>query len=132
VYDRRVFQHGSSAAIILGIVYWCVGLLVGAAVGAVTSLFLTKEVRMGNVFKDGLAGSVGFLAGVTGVALVPVPPHTVMYYSNGSVATTTTFRYQHPYPVAFAVACLLPLLRELYLLWRGRRAREADSMPPAS
>jgi hypothetical protein len=121
VYDRRVAEQTSIPVFLAAILYWCMGLLVGAALGAVTSVLLTKNLRWRGIFKDGLAGSIGFLAGIAGVSLIPTPPHTVMYISNGNVETTTTFRYQHPLPVAFVVAALLPILRELYLFWRSRR-----------
>ena len=130
MYHRGVADQTSIPIVLFAVIYWCIGLLVGAATGSVTSLFLTKNLRWGAVFKDGLAGAVGFLAGIVAVALLPTQPHTVMYISNGNVETTTTFRYQHPYPVAFAAAVLLPLLRELFLFWRARRVRPAGASQP--
>jgi hypothetical protein len=129
VYHLGVAEKGSFPIMLLALVYWCLGLLAGAAAGAVASLLLARDVRIGNAFKDGLAGAVGFLAGMAGVALMRVEPRTVLYYSKGSVVTTTTFRYQHPYPVAFAAAILLAVLRELFLFWRARRDCAARVVP---
>jgi hypothetical protein len=136
VYDLCVTEQISGSAsypiVLLAIIYWVLGLLVGAAAGAVTSLFLTKDVKIRTIFKDGLAGAVGFLAAMLGVSMIPVQPHVVMVVSNGTVTTTTTFRYQHPFPIALAAAVVMAVLRELYLYWRARRRRAALASREAS
>jgi hypothetical protein len=132
VYDRRVTEQSPYPIVVLTIIYWVLGLLVGAAAGAITSLCLTRDVKVGPIFKDGLAGAVGFLAAMLGVSMIPVEPHVVMMVSNGSVTTTTTFRYQHPFPIALGAAVVLGALREMYAFWRARRRRVTGSEASAA
>ena len=120
VYDLRVADQASYPILLLAIIYWVMGLLVGAAAGSLASLLLAKDAKIRNIFKHGLAGSIGFLGAMVAVSLIRVQPHVTMYVSNGNVTTTTTFRYQHPLPIAFSAAILLPILRELYLFRTGR------------
>ena len=71
---------------------------------------------------DAALGAAGFIVGMVAVAFVPWSPHTVTYITANSVVTTTNYRYQHPYYVSIALAILLPLAREMYLLSRSRKA----------
>ena len=97
--------------------------LLGSGIGAVTGwlVALITRSRPAALLKDGVLGSLGFLAGFFAAALMPWPRNTITYpLGSGTIAASTMNRYQHPERVAIFLAILLPLLNELYR-WRKRQ-----------
>lgn len=101
-------------AICFLIAYAFAGMAMGALTGLLASLMLKLKIRAIGIIKDGLLGSLGFLVGFVGAALVPWPRNTISYYVDHTLVTSTMNSYQHPDRVGFVAAILLPLLREVY------------------
>lgn len=107
-------------AIINLIAYAMEGMAIGALCGWLASLTLKCGPR--GLWRDALLGAFGYLAGLTGCALMPWPRNTVTErLSSGVIVSTTMHRYQHPMRIAMIVALLLPLLHELYRFKQARK-----------
>ena len=92
--------------------YAAVGLAIGAATGWLISRYRMDVQR--KVLTDAILGSLGFVAGFFGSALMPWPQNTVIeHLPGGGTVATTMSRYQYPGRVAIVTAVLLPLLYEL-------------------
>jgi MFS family permease len=120
-----MFPISYHLAFLFLIVYALAGLATGTLTGFFISIILRMERR--ELFKDALLGSLGFLTGVIGCALVPSPKNTITYYVGQTLVQSTASRYQHPVRVAFFAAVVLPLVRELY---HFRRFRSGASPAP--
>ena len=107
----------SPAVVILFLIVYA---FVGVATGTVTGIVLCLSFGLGTrgIWKDGLLGSLGFVLGIIGCASLPWPENTVVT----TEVTSTMNRFQHPYPVAFTLALLLPLVREIYRLKQSKTA----------
>ncbi len=100
---------------------WIVYLLViyalaGMAIGGLTAFLvsLAWKLSIRGIIKDGLLGSFGFLLGFFGAVVMPWHQNTITYYEGETLVSSTMNSYQHPIPVAFVIAGLLPLLHTLY------------------
>lgn len=103
--------------IVFLILYAIGGMAIGALSGWLTSL--VTKCGPGGVWWDALLGSVGFLGGFIGTIYMPWHENTISErLEGGGTVTTTMNTYQHPERIAGAIAVLLPLLYELYRLWR--------------
>ena len=109
--------------LVVVIYFLAVGAIIGMATGTFAGFLASLALRLGRrgIVKDGLLGSLGFLAGVIGCAVLPWPRNTIVtYHTNGTFEESTMGSYQHPYAVAFIVAVLLPLLHEIYRFKRSK------------
>ena len=91
--------------------------LFGAAVGSISGVLIGQALRLAvrGVFKDALLGAIGSVSGFVGCALVPWPQNTVTTrLADHRVIQVTMNRFQHPEAVAFALAIVLPGLRQIY------------------
>ena len=114
-----MFPLSPIVVIIYLIAYAIFGMAIGALSGWLTSL-ITKCGPRG-VLKDVFLGSLGYLAGLLGCALMPWPENTISEpLEGGGTMTSTMNAYQHPERVAIVMAALLPLLHELYRFKRAR------------
>jgi len=100
------------------VIYAFGGMAIGALTGFVVSLALKLGIR--GIIKDGVLGFFGFLLGCIGATFMPWPRNTISYYVDGTLVTSTMNSYQHPIPVGFVVAVLLPLLHTLYRFKRSK------------
>src|SRR5690348_15126172 len=83
--------------------YAVAGLTIGAAIGWIISRYRTGIER--KILTDAILGSLGFVAGFIGCALVPWPQNTVIEpLPGGGTVATTMSRYQHPERVAVLLA----------------------------
>ena len=122
-------------AIILFILYaiGCAG--IGAGIGAVVGLIVSLITRRGPraIGWDALLGAVGVVVGLIGTPLMPWHQNTITErLPGGGTSISTENTYQYTERVAFVLVILLPLLFELFRLWRSRttsrRSRPASPL----
>jgi hypothetical protein len=96
-----------------------VGLIVGMLSGLLTSLIL-RLGRMG-FWKDALLGGIGMFAGLIAAYTVPWPEYTVYTpIGGGGEMRETLHRFPYPFLMAYVVAAMLPIVRQIYRLKRSR------------
>jgi hypothetical protein len=98
--------------------------LAGAAIGMLSGWLASVASGCGrqNLWKNAFLGSLGFVLGFLGAALMPWPRNTITYrLQGGGTVTSTMNSYQHPERVAIIMAIVLPILQELYRLKRVRK-----------
>jgi NhaP-type Na+/H+ or K+/H+ antiporter len=93
--------------------YAAVGLAVGAATGWLISRYRAEIQR--KLLTNALLGSLGFVAGFFGCALLPWPQNAVVKpLFGGATVATTMSRYQQLERAATVIAVVLPLAFELF------------------
>jgi hypothetical protein len=105
-----VFPIGWPIAVLFVVFGAFVGTAAGALTGALAS-FCFRLPMQGVLKRDSLLGLLGFIVGMA--ALILVPPLGLFFIK----------RFVDPYLVAWIVAALLPLVRELH---RFRRSWSQD------
>jgi hypothetical protein len=111
------------SAYFLGFLMAC-GAMVSFFAGVATRWLLhgPRTTLGGTLAVDATLGAVGVLTAFVLVLTVPVPRHTVVTESNGTVMTSTMNRYQGPLlPVFVIVSIVLPVGFEV---WRYRKAKQ--------
>ncbi len=118
------FQNGLGFIIYGYVVIAVVGLLIGLLSGFLSSVVLKPHVRA--LLKDGLLGALGSTIGFFVSDNMPWPRNTVTTsIGDHGVSQITMNRFQHPEMVAFAVAALVPVFRQLYRFRHFSKARVA-------
>jgi hypothetical protein len=90
-----------------------IGLVVGALTGFFGCLLLRLKIRFRDVVTDGILGAIAFPLVFAGISIVPWQ-NTITYHVGDTLVTSTMTSYQHPDLVAYTVAILLPLSREVH------------------
>jgi hypothetical protein len=105
-----------------GVYFLVIYAFAGMAIGGLTALLVSLALKLNirGIIKDGLLGWFGFLLGFFVVAFIPWHQNTITYYEGDTLITSTMNWYQHPIPVGFVLAGLLPLLHTLYRLKRSK------------
>jgi hypothetical protein len=99
-----------------------VGMLIGFLTGFFISFFLKLRVRA--LLKDALLGAVGSTMGFFVSSNMPWSRNTITEsIRDHGVAQITMNRFQYPEIVAFSLAAILPILRQLYRLRHSAESR---------
>jgi uncharacterized membrane protein YeaQ/YmgE (transglycosylase-associated protein family) len=101
-----------------------IGMLIGLLTGWLSSIIL--KLHVGGFLKNALLGGLGSTIGFFASNNVPWPRNTVSTsLGDHGVARITMNRFQYPEIVAFIVAALFPIVRQIYRLRRSRQTRVA-------
>ncbi len=108
--------HTFTMAVIVG--SCCIGLLLGAGTGFLSSLAL--ELQRRGIWKDAILGLIAVPIGFILVSIIPVPQHTVYARIGNWQTQQAAQQFQHPLVLAFILAATLPICRNV---WRFRHQR---------
>ena len=109
-YNACMFG-GPAIALIYALWLFVVGALTGCITGLLLAAMLKRSKR--DVWKDALLGGIGMILGFLLVAIIPVPPNTIMYKVGETTVTSTENSFQHPYYIAFTLAVAFPAIRAM-------------------
>jgi hypothetical protein len=95
------------------------GAVVGAVAGAGAAAFFKNGVS--HVGWDATLGAAGLLGTLIVFTFLPWPRNTVAIVLRGSIVGSSTMNsFQHPWPVGWAVAVLIPVGHEIRRRFRRR------------
>lgn len=114
-----MFPTPITFTLIVVIACCAIGLLIGIVSGIVICLAL--RIPHGGTWKDAISGALAVPIGYIVAAIIPVPQHAIVTTAASGKMTEIVRRFQHPLAIGFVLALVLPVLRRVYNLKRGKR-----------